>query len=425
MKLPACLDIERLVLGYAILNAAELESARSCVDVEDFSTEAHRRIWKRVCEMFDCGKPVDRITVYQELLEHGEAESVGGLTYLVELDSHLPDNPRLDGYYTHLREANIRRRIMAEAQNLMNRAADETDNVSEILSSFATASTDLDKTTDASRRPISTADMIAVEGLDALLSPRRHGDLVLPWEKLDYELKGLGPGQMVVLMAATSRGKTSMATQIATRAAIQGFTPVIWTMEMSPRSLFQRIMTQLSQCHCGPRLTFEEREAVRIAIGQVQDHPIYFDRHSRNVGSFVASLRQVRSRGNGLGLAVVDYLQQIRGGARGAHRAQEVSDNSRSLKLAAMDLGIPFLVLSQVDRGSVKGEGSIGLHSAKESGDIENDADVVLWIDGTELSRDQPTTVSLHIGKQREGPAGFSIPMSFNPRFQTFTEIAQ
>ena len=91
--------------------------------------------------------------------------------------------------------------------------------------------------------------------------------------------------------------------------------------------------------------------------------------------------------------------------------------------MAAMDLGIPFLVLSQVDRSSVKGDGKIGLHSAKESGDIENDADVVLWIDAPELSKDQDTTVAVKVGKQREGPSGFSIPMTFRPSTQAFEEI--
>jgi len=119
----------------------------------------------------------------------------------------------------------------------------------------------------------------------------------------------------------------------------------------------------------------------------------------------------------------VDYLQLIRGSR--TNRAQEVSDNSRSLKMAAMDLGIPIVVLSQVDRSSVKGGGEISLHSGKESGDIENDADVVLWIQGGELSREQDTPISLHVGKQREGPAGFSIPMIFSPTSQTFQEVSR
>ncbi len=159
-----------------------------------------------------------------------------------------------------------------------------------------------------------------------------------------------------------------------------------------------------------------------MASVTLDENRIYLDSDARNVGSFVAGLRRVKAQGR-LGMAVVDHLQLIRS-TSSRNRAQEVSENSRSLKLAAMDLDIPFLVLSQVDRSSVKGDGVIGLHSAKESGDIENDADVVMWVQsGAEFSRDQDTLVSLHVGKQREGAAGFSIPMVFRPQSQTFMEV--
>jgi replicative DNA helicase len=163
------------------------------------------------------------------------------------------------------------------------------------------------------------------------------------------------------------------------------------------------------------------RGAQNEAIARLNDNPIHFDPHSRSVSGFVSRLRHVRAEA-GLGFAVVDYLQSIRGSGR--NRAQEVSDNSLELKLAAMDLEFPILVLSQVDRAGVKGETKIGLHSAKESGDIENDCDVQLWIEGPEPTRDQDTQGSVRLAKQREGPAGFSIPMVFRPQPQTFLEIS-
>jgi replicative DNA helicase len=170
-------------------------------------------------------------------------------------------------------------------------------------------------------------------------------------------------------------------------------------------------------------LTFDEREAQSLAVAQLDQSPIYFDSRSRKVVAFNSSVRQVRSK-NRRAVGIVDYLQLIRGSGR--NRAQEVSDNSRALKLTAMDLDMPLVVLSQVDRGSVKGDSArIGLHSAKESGDCENDADVVAWIEAGELSRDHDTSVSFHVGKQREGPAGFSIPMIFRPQNQVFLEVSE
>ena len=419
--LPAFIDIERMVLGWALMRTVNLDAARGSIESGEFSLESHRRIWQRMCGMYDSGRAVDRITLYHELTAHGEAESVGGLAYLVDLENGLPDTPCFDSYVARLREAGLRRRMILEADHLANRAADETENAEDVLDGFAAVSVDLAKRTDQSKKPISTRDMIRDKGVDALLSPRRHMGIRLPWMKLDEALNGLNAGQVVLLMAATSRGKTSLALQVATAAAVRGHTPLIWTMEMSPESLFRRMVTQLGGVYAGKHtMTFEERDAQREAIVRLDDKPIYFDRFSRNVGSFTASIRRIRAEA-GVGLAIVDYLQLIRGSGR--NRAQEVSDNSRALKLAAMDMQIPILVLSQVDRASVKGEGKIGLHSAKESGDCENDADVVLWIEAGELARDHETPVSIHVGKQREGPAGFSIPMVFSPTSQTFLEM--
>lgn len=421
-RLPSCEDIERLVLGYAILNSGTLDSMRGSLQPDDFSIEAHKRIWRAICRIYDAGEQVDRVTVYHDLKARDQAESVGGLSYLVTLDNGLPDRPNIDGYVSKLHETAMRRQIISSAYQLALHASDETSGIEDLLSELTAISSGITEVTEASR-PFSTKDMIAKEGINELLKGREEKSIRLPWHRLNGALRGLGGGQMVVLMAATSRGKTSLAVQIATSAAVQGHTPAMWTMEMSPRSLFQKMATQLAGQQICEQMTFEERSALTTSVARLNDYPIYFDSHSRDVGSFIASLRYIRSRGN-LGIAVVDYLQLIRGN-RARNRAQEVSDNSRALKLASMDLGIPFLVLSQVDRSSVKGDGKMGLHSAKESGDIENDADVMIWIDSGEFSHEEDTDVKIHIGKQREGPAGFSIPMKFRPQSQSFAEISE
>ena len=424
IDLPQCTDVERFVLGAVMARSEHIDEARGFLDGPDFLLEKHRRIWSRICELYDAGKPVDRITVYQALSDHRESEAVGGLSYLVELDAGIPDSPALGAYMDRLRESSLRRKMMLAAQKLAIRAADECENPQDVLSGFAEVETQLSQVSD-SRRPISTHDMIVQEGVSALLEPRSHGAIKLPWPRLDEALAGLSAGQMIVLMAGTSKGKTSMALQVAAHAALHGHTPAIWTMEMPPRALFRRLVSQIGGVPAGQRrLEFSQRNSQADAITQLGGYPIFMDNRSDKVSLFVASLRQIRTRAK-LGLAVVDYIQLI-GRGNIEQRAQEVSANSRAMKQAAMDFGIPVLVLSQVDRGSVKGEGKIGIHSAKNSGDIENDADVVLWIDApAELPRDQPSTVSLVVGKQREGPAGFSIPMIWNPVTQTFLEVAE
>ena len=421
--IPNCIDTERNVLGYCLMNAGYLDTCRADIEPDDFQLQKHVAIWASICRLYDVGEAVDRLTVYADLLKRGEDKSVDGLGYLTEIDSFLPTVPSIASYIRQLHEFKMRRRIVYAAEHITKSAQDTSSDIDSIVETFGRMLVEINEQ-DTNRGPVSTKDLIDQIGITALLSPRKKGAVSLPFPRLQEVLGGLREGQMVVLMAATSRGKTSMALQITAAAAEQGHTPAVWAMEMGAKTNFQRMVTQISGVYATKQFTtHDERDAHRRAIEQLTEHPVHFDTTSRSVPAFLATLRQIRSKIK-LGLAVVDHLQLIRSsGAR--NRAQEVSENSRALKLGAMDLGIPFLALSQVDRGSVKGDGKIGLHSAKESGDIENDADVVMWIDAGELSRDQDSSVTLWIGKQREGPSGFGIPMVFRPQTQTFMEVAE
>ena len=421
--IPNCIDTERNVLGYCLMNTGYLDTCRADIEPDDFQLDKHVTIWRAICTLYDSNTPVDRLTVYAELLKHGKHDLCGGLAYLIEMDSTLPDVPSIAHYIRQLHEFKMRRRIVYAAMHISKSAQDTSSDIDSVVETFGRMLVEINKQ-DTHRGPVSTKDLIDQIGITALLSPREKGAVSLPFPRLQEALGGLREGQMVVLMAATSRGKTSMALQITAAAAEQGHTPAVWAMEMGAKTNFQRMVTQISGVYATKQFTtHDERDAHRRAIEQLIEHPVHFDTTSRSVPAFLATLRQIRSKTK-LGLAVVDHLQLIRSsGAR--NRAQEVSENSRALKLGAMDLGIPFLVLSQVDRGSVKGDGKIGLHSAKESGDIENDADVVMWIDAGELARDQDSMVSLFVGKQREGPCGFGIPMVFRPGTQMFYEVGQ
>jgi replicative DNA helicase len=226
----------------------------------------------------------------------------------------------------------------------------------------------------------------------------------------------------VVLAADTGRGKTSIALQIAAHAARQGKSVLYWTLEMPPSALFRRMVSQMTGVNGrSANPTFEQREAEREAVALLYETPVYFDRHSRTVAAFCASIRQVRSKTR-LGLVVVDHIQLVRSAGRTESRTREVGETSRSLKLATLDFDLPFLVLSQFRR---TGNETPTIHSLKESGDVENDADVILLMTSGELSGDQPTPVTVHIGKQREGPAGMDIPLIFQPQSQRFDSLEE
>ena len=420
--LPCNIDSERFVLGSILLDDAHYVQVAGALSVDAFSLESHRRIFKRMGEVQDRGERIDRVTVYNELKTHSETESVGGLTYLASLTTGLPQIPNIDAYVRHVKDASILCRIIHAAQNVTNLAMLGEESPEAILTKLGAIATDLVASSKTGSEIVSTTELIAAHGVDRLLGMSRGDKAVsLPWPRLDGAINGMQAGQLVVLLGETSRGKSSFALQVAAKVAKQAV-PLVWSLEMPARAMFRRLVTQMSSTPLSKasQLTFQEREVHREAVASLGDQPVWFDTRSRSVSAFVSSLHRLRRKAR-LGAAIVDYLQRIPiSNAR--NRAQDVSENSRLLKQAAMDLEIPILVLSQVDRGSVKTGGEIGLHSAKESGDIENDADVLLWIKAPEFSRDTPTPVKIHVGKQREGPVGFDIEMVFHPATQRFEE---
>ena len=425
--LPCNVDCERFVLGSIMLDGSHYVPAAGALQTDDFALESHRRIWRRMTELHSRGDSIDYATLHNSLMAHGEAESVGGLNYLVSLTDGVPTVPNLSDYTRIVKDKALLRQVIFAAQAVQNRAMLGEDSASEVLESFRAESSRLIEGAAAvGARPVSTAEMIEQYGVDAMLSPRPHGAVRLPWARLDASLSGLAGGQVVVVLGETSRGKTSFALQASTAIAAQGKSVLIWTMEMSPRSMFRRMVNQLSGVPVSrpAQMSFSEREAHRMAVGHLTDNPVYFDSHSRSVAQFCASMRRVvQSAGRPLGLVVVDYLQLIPANA-GASMAQQVSANSRETKLAAVDFDVPALVLSQVDRVSVKGkDAKIGLHSGKESGGIENDADVQLAIQAPQFVRGQETACEIEVQKQREGACGFSIQMVFRPTSQTFMEV--
>jgi replicative DNA helicase len=422
--LPANLEAERLVLGQILLDESHFHAAED-LSLDDYSIEKHKLIWKHILALRGRGERADRITVSSELMKAGKLDSVGGIGYLISLDDTIPQVPNIEAYVRMVRDASTLRRLILAAEYIQNQAMLAQDPAEDILGGAIELIRGIsDGSALGGKKAVSTREMIEQQGVDGLLSPRRQGDIRLPWSSLNKALNGLSGGQMIVLLGETSRGKSSFALQLAGHVSQQHQAAVIWTMEMSPRAMFQRLVTQMSGVYNRPLLAAADRQAQHGAVTALGDDPVYFDATSRSVASFSANLRRIKHQTR-IGLVIVDYVQLIRSNSRES-RAQQVAENSRNLKLAAMDFNVPFLVLSQVDRSSVKGKDArIGLHSAKESGDIENDADVMLWIEAGELSRDQPTPVSVVVGKQREGPAGFPVRMAFLPESQIFVEVEE
>ncbi len=411
-------DAEKLVIGHVLNGSAAMDAMRGTMEPDDFADERNRIIWQVACEIYDDGNgSVDHLSVIQALRDRGKAQP-DDFTYMLSMLDGLPELPNLDRHIERLKDKSLVRRVAAIAGNLEKRALSGLETGEELRDALGKSIADLSETVAVDRRPISAQELVEQIGIDEILRPRKVDNIRLPWGSLDNALRGLRPGQNVILAADTGRGKTSAACQISTHTVRQGKSVLYWSMEMPARALFSRMVGQLTgNSRVDAHPTFKEREREREAVGILCDTPIYFDCHSRTVPAFCASIRQIRQKTK-LGLVVVDYLQLIRAAGRAESRTREVGENSRALKLAAMDFSLPFVVLSQFARQKEGAKPSI--HSLKESGDVENDADVILLFIAGELSKDAPTPVEVFIGKQREGSAGWGVPLIFYPQSQSF-----
>lgn len=419
VNVPVDAYIERLLLGAILVSCGEsMDTMRSTMDPDDFGIDKHRRLWNAMCELYDSTGSLDRVVLCRELQRRGELEACGGLTYLAFLEEGMPILPCLDQYIDALKDKALQRRLLLLVDNIAQRAEAELESGAELRESLESAVGNLMSVADRTRGPRQPMDIVGRLGVDEVLLPTLANGVRLPWWRLDDALHGFRDGQSIVVAADTGKGKTSLACQIATHVTKQGKSVLYWSLEMPARSLLRRMAYQMSGTDSRDlNPTADARAKQRDALTWLCEHPVWFDDRSTNVGAFCSSLRYVNNKSK-LGLVVVDYLGLIRGTGYVESRTREVGDNSRALKLAALKFNLPFLVLSQYRRPA-KGE-QPSIHSLKESGDVENDADVVLLMNSSEFVPDANTVVDIHVGKQREGPSGYDIPLVFRPASQSF-----
>jgi replicative DNA helicase len=366
--------------------------------------------------VYDTGGVVNHATVAHELTRHNELNSCGGYDYLVDLDTNMPVLFDLDTPIRNLKELAALRRVIFVTQNIQRRCF-AREPVQEILDSASELLFGAGACPEHAG-PVFAKQVIDQVGVNQLLTPRRERGIRLPWPALDSHLAGLHPGELTAIAAHTSGGKTSMALQIAMHAAAQNVRVLVFSLEMGKEDLLRRMIRQRSGVNDFDNPDSEERERVREAANWIYDAPIAFDESAMTVPAMHASIRKLKHEE--IGLVVVDYLQLVRGVGRYENRAKEVGSNSRALKLAAREFRIPFIMLSQLSRESAKAGRLPELYDLKESGDIENDCDNVLFIHPSSDSEDDLTPVDVLVAKQREGPRGLSVQMFFKRTCQRF-----
>jgi replicative DNA helicase len=426
-----------LIDGDAVAVAIEL------INDAAFYREANRRIFRAMMGLYNRGDVIDAVTLADALKSAGELEGVGGMAYLAQLVDAVPTAANIEYHCKILRDKGILRRLIESATDIVQEA-------------YEAASGDVDEALDrAEQRIFEIAEAKQRSGFvwikeilwptferieELQRSPGAVTGVPTGFPELDNMTAGFQPGDLIVLAGRPSMGKTALALNFAQHASIEAEVPVaLFSLEMSKESLVQRLLcaegrVDSSRLRRGA-LQDDEYERLATAAGFLNTAPVWID-DTPAISSLElrAKARRLKAEVE-LGLIVVDYLQLMTGPGRVENRQQEISAISRGLKAVGKELGVPVLALSQLSRAPEQrtGDHRPRLSDLRESGAIEQDADLVLFIFREEVYKsreevDQDPTLAvkaeLIIGKQRNGPTG-GVPLYFHKNYTLFEPVSQ
>ncbi len=437
--LPANIEAERYVLGAILLDSSAFLNVGSAIQPADFSLQSHQLIFTRMQQLFERGEKIDRVTIANELMRFGELENVGGISYLVSLDDGLPQLYNLESYIKIVKDKAVLRHIIFTSQGLIDRCVNGSDDPHEILASAEEQLMSLGEaqTTDSLLTPRQVIEKFE-GGLNAFLDPtRRVRGTSTGFLKLDEMTGGFRPGELIILAARPAMGKTALALNLGQYVAMNPTNPkacAVFSLEMSNESLLTRMIcaqARVSQTKFREGyLNADERRLLQKATIDLARAPIFIDDSSNiTLMDIHAKLRKLQ-RDNELGLVIVDYLQLMSTPGRSENRTQEVSQLSRGLKLLSKELKCPFFVLSQLSRApeTRPGDHRPQLSDLRESGSIEQDADMVMFVFREEYYKRFDANLhgkaELILAKQRNGPTG-TVKLAFLHEFTKFENLLE
>lgn len=437
--LPSSVDTERLILGAVMVDGAKWEILSGVLAAQDFSLEKHRRLYSRMKDIFERGDRIDRVTLVNELQNQGQLESVDGIQYVVGLDEGLPDIVNLADYCKIVLEKSHLRQLIFSAQQAIDRALEGIGAAKEIAQAHVHALETV-QSGHQSEDDGKTVEQIIANypgGPGVFLDPtlRRRG-LATGFRKMDEMLGGgLQNGELIILAARPGAGKSALALNIAQNIVMRKNDPRrvdFFSLEMSASSLIMRaVCGQARVSNTKFRAGYlgrEERGALQQSMAMLVDSPLRIhDEFRRTVQAILSRIKHAVK--NGSALSVIDFVQLLVSGSKNENRNLEIGEIGRSLKLAALDLNVPILILSQIGRSAEKRAGGGNrpqLSDLKDSGTLEENADTVMTIFREELySKDKEDLrgkADIDILKQRAGELG-RIPMQFLGHFVRFESI--
>lgn len=433
---PHDLQAEESLLGAMLLSKDAIAVAAEVLEPENFYKPAHGHIYAAITSLSAAGEPADPVTVADELRRAGLIDAVGGPATLVTLQAATPAISNAARYATIIEEHALLRRLIGVAGEIAEMGYDLPDDVTKTIDTAESLVFEV-----AQRRV--TDSMASIhdlldDNLDRLESLYEKGDALtgLPTGFLDLDelLSGLQPSALLVLGARPSMGKTALALGLATHAAIEARRPVlVFSLEMGHAELTQRMLCSEARVDSkrvrNGSLTDADWGKIAHATGRLGEAPIWIDDNPNlTIMEIRSKARRLRSRLGDLGLVVVDYLQLMTGRSSAENRQVEVSEISRGLKILARELECPVLALSQLSRGlEMRADKRPMLADLRESGSIEQDADVVMFIYRDDVyNPDSPDrgTAEILVSKHRNGPTGM-VRLAFLDHYTKFANMAR
>jgi replicative DNA helicase len=427
-------EAEQSVLGAVLISSDAANAVLDKLDAEDFYEPPYQSIYECVQELYNANQPIDAITVTNQLRRKGQLERVGGLRVVTELSDAVPVASRVEYYADIVEENALRRRLLAAGGVVADWALNTEEEIDQVVDAaeqtvYAVAERRVgDGLQAVSNSLSSTIEMIEAMGANS----SEITGLATGFRDLDRKLAGLQPANLVIIAARPAMGKSALGLNIASNVAIRGGTVAVFSMEMGKEEIIQRLLCSVGRVDSmklrSGQLDQRQWQGVVGAAGKLFEAPIYIDDSaSITVTDIRAKTRRLK-RQRGLDLILVDYLQLMQGRNR-ENRQQEISEISRSLKNLARELNIPIVAMSQLNRSlEAREDKRPKLGDLRESGAIEQDADIVMFIYRHEYyypdDMESKGLAEVAVAKHRSGSTG-KVDLTFLPEFTLFSDLGR
>ncbi len=434
-SLPSNVDAERSVLGAILLDNSAYNQAAAVLTAEDFSLDSHRRLFLRITDLSEHSRPIDLVTLSEELMRHNELEAVGGAGYVSSLTDGLPRLSNIEHYAKIVKDKSLLRRLIHVSNSITARCLEGSEEAEEILDASESMVLSVGEQRIRSGF-LSIPEIVrgSFQSIDALFERgKRVTGLETGFRKFDDMTSGLQSSDLVIIAGRPSMGKTSFALDVTRFAAVRHKqVTALFSLEMSREALVLRLLcaeadVNSHKLRSGFLKKKEDWDKLAAGLGRLAEAPIFIDdTPGLSITEMRAKARRLKAE-HGLGLIMVDYLQLMTSRGRQENRTQEISSISRGLKGLAKELNVPLIAVSQLNRAPEERGGEYRLSDLRESGQIEQDADVVAFLHRPEVMKeteDNEGEAVLNIVKQRNGPTG-KVKVVFVAEYASFRNAVE